>query len=1116
MKKILIALILLPALQLCAQQQGSKYPYQQYFEEAYLLHPDIPRGVLEAVAYTNTHIRHINPVVEEKSCAGIPSFYGVMGLVLDGKGYFRENLKTVSGLSGYGIDDITGTPRINILAYASAYQAMLNTQKDKSDLPLSISKVLISLSELNTTATPLAGDFTMNLYMYGIFYFLNDKSNQEKYNFPDYSINLEAFFGRENLKIFTSKQINVSENKVTDNEGKSYQAVYLSGPCPDYPHSNCTWIPSTNHYTGWNGHVLSSITMHTVQGSYVSCINWFLNTSSYACTHYVVASNSAYAGQIVQMINEYNAGWHVGSENWYAIGYEHEGFVDDPTWYTKTMYQASAALTRDIASRHGINTIETFFRDTLDDGTVLDYGLHSLGGEGTCIKIKGHQHYPNQTHTDPGPYWKWDYYYKLINYATPVTTYTTPTGTFYDTGGSTGNYGNDERKFWLIKPDGAQSITLTFTQFIVESNYDFMYIYNGTNEFAPLIGRYNTTAPVTITSTGGALFIEFRTDCSVTYSGWAATWTSSMTDAGDPVASITSLPHWVNNDFTASFTDIDNNPGGTGNTGNGSTGVSGVKKKFYQVMDYNGTEWRANQQNGFLNDNFTATLNPAWTVNTGGGTWTINSGTLYQSDSVNANTNIYTSLVQNDNSEYMYQWSANMSGSTTNRSCGLYFFAGDATLPNRGNAYYVKFCADEDKVQLFRVSGDISYKKADNPIIINDNTWYDFKVIYDPGYGEIKVYINDVIAAEWIDPAPIMSGNYLSLSSSNCKVSVDNMKVRKSRTSEALVTVGNLPVKDVRYQSPSATLPSCRINTIVLDAADNWSLQKAGDVKVDWIKPITSISSLPEWISVDFTATFNDSDTLSGVANSFYQVSNLNNGIWGANTSRGYLTDNFDVFDTTVWKSPANSGTWSFNGNSVQQTDENINNSNIYTTLNQNLSNVYLYQFSAKVEGTNTNRRFGLYFSADSASLTDRGNSYFIWFNVDAQTLEFFKVTNNVFGSAKKTIGNIKVNPDQWYDFKISFDKASGNIDVYKNDTLVGNWRDYTPFINGKYISFRSCNTKLSLEEVNVYRSRVNTADITVGASPTNDIRFQNPNPSTSAAKLINRYRQRLQYISCL
>ena len=44
--------------------------YHSYFQEAYQLYPKIPKGVLESVAYTATHIRHIQPKQEAPSCVG--------------------------------------------------------------------------------------------------------------------------------------------------------------------------------------------------------------------------------------------------------------------------------------------------------------------------------------------------------------------------------------------------------------------------------------------------------------------------------------------------------------------------------------------------------------------------------------------------------------------------------------------------------------------------------------------------------------------------------------------------------------------------------------------------------------------------------------------------------------------------------------------------------------------------------------------------------------------------------------------------------------------------------------------------------------------------------------
>ena len=62
-----------------------------YFEVAYLQYPDVPRGMLEAISYHYTHFRHITTSTPE-SCTGMPRVYGVMGLTLDGKNYFRNNL----------------------------------------------------------------------------------------------------------------------------------------------------------------------------------------------------------------------------------------------------------------------------------------------------------------------------------------------------------------------------------------------------------------------------------------------------------------------------------------------------------------------------------------------------------------------------------------------------------------------------------------------------------------------------------------------------------------------------------------------------------------------------------------------------------------------------------------------------------------------------------------------------------------------------------------------------------------------------------------------------------------------------------------------------------------
>ncbi|NBX80633.1 MAG: PKD domain-containing protein, partial [Flavobacteriales bacterium] len=70
-----------------------------------------------------------------------------------------------------------------------------------------------------------------------------------------------------------------------------------------------------------------------------------------------------------------------------------------------------------------------------------------------------------------------------------------------------------------------QSVQVAFSAFQLESNYDYLYIYNGNSSAAPLIGTYSgTTSPGTIISSAsnGCLTFRFTTDGSVTYSGWTA------------------------------------------------------------------------------------------------------------------------------------------------------------------------------------------------------------------------------------------------------------------------------------------------------------------------------------------------------------------------------------------------------------------------------------------------------------------------------------------------------------------------------------------------------------------------------------------------------------------
>jgi hypothetical protein len=88
------------------------------------------------------------------------------------------------------------------------------------------------------------------------------------------------------------------------------------------------------------------------------------------------------------------------------------------------------------------------------------------------------------------------------------------------------NYQNNVSCSWLIAPqdteyDSIKNIQLTFLRFNIESGADTLYIYDGTDATAPLLGSFSgNSIPSEITSAGNKIYIEFHSNSSVTADGW--------------------------------------------------------------------------------------------------------------------------------------------------------------------------------------------------------------------------------------------------------------------------------------------------------------------------------------------------------------------------------------------------------------------------------------------------------------------------------------------------------------------------------------------------------------------------------------------------------------------
>ena len=525
MKRLFVFFTLSLLLPMFGMAQNNEIQsYKSAFNVAYEACPDIPRGLLEAVSFTNTHCYHLTDAnYFNDGPDAMPRAYGLMGLVKDGKNYFRENLHLVSELSGISEAEVLESPEKNVLAYAKAFDRLAKESK-ASDIKGYLS-VIQQLSEL-----PMGEGvdiYPMQSLLYSVCLFLNDAKKAEQYGFKQYHVDLKDVFS-ENLEMLTAPEIGVTR-------GPDYPLA-IWDPAPE-----CNWEPRTKP--------VKAIVIHYTEGTYAGCISWFKNCDAEVSAHYVIRSAD---GQVTQMVREADKAWHARSANGYTIGIEHEAYGNIWSFFTDEMYRSSADLVRDICSRvAAIDGHRTFYRDTLDNGTCLNYGVHDLGGEDACTKIRGHQHYPDQTHTDPGPYWDWNYYYKLINEGTPVTVLEGTEGRLDHR-----NYGDDERKIWVIRGPEESTIQLDFSSFSLEADYDFLWVYDGDDVYAPKIGRWNTHSPGVVQSSSNVMCVEFRSDCATTSTGWEASWSAVMpTPVGPEIPEIELgiYPNPTNDKFTVTL-----------------------------------------------------------------------------------------------------------------------------------------------------------------------------------------------------------------------------------------------------------------------------------------------------------------------------------------------------------------------------------------------------------------------------------------------------------------------------------------------------------------------------------------------------------------------------------
>ncbi|MFD5475526.1 N-acetylmuramoyl-L-alanine amidase [Streptomyces sp. NPDC127105] len=170
----------------------------------------------------------------------------------------------------------------------------------------------------------------------------------------------------------------------------------------------CEWVPAPYEEFGgddYGNHDLGDrpkaqsiryIVIHDTEGNWDGVLN-LIQDPTYVSWNYTLRSTD---GHIAQHVKAKDVAWHAG--NWYinakSIGLEHEGFLASPdAWYTEAMYRSSARLVKYLARKYDI---------PLDRQHIL--GHDTVPGT-TTPNIPG-------MHTDPGPYWDWRHYFKLLGH----------------------------------------------------------------------------------------------------------------------------------------------------------------------------------------------------------------------------------------------------------------------------------------------------------------------------------------------------------------------------------------------------------------------------------------------------------------------------------------------------------------------------------------------------------------------------------------------------------------------------------------------------------------------------------------------------------------------------
>jgi hypothetical protein len=287
----------------------------------------------------------------------------------------------LEGRGDYGIMQLAQNPSRNTLGKAAKLTG-LSEARLKNDRSANIEGGAALLSDLLGKTRPKRLDGWQEL--------LTQYADTELYANQVYGV----------LKRGASLTISTGERLKLSPQDVEVPQLYTAQSSPTN-YSRAAWSPAAScNYTDSDretSYDVRKIVIHVAEGPYSGTVSWFENCAAQASAHYVVSRK----GGVAQCARDRDIAWHAGwwDTNTHSIGIEHEGYINNPEWFTNEMYHASARLSAWCCRKYKI---------PIDRKHIIGHyqvpGCSSGSGGGV------------DCHTDPGPYWNWKKYMRLIQH----------------------------------------------------------------------------------------------------------------------------------------------------------------------------------------------------------------------------------------------------------------------------------------------------------------------------------------------------------------------------------------------------------------------------------------------------------------------------------------------------------------------------------------------------------------------------------------------------------------------------------------------------------------------------------------------------------------------------